>query len=133
MKTLADIGEDSLVRRITALLHADESVLLGPGDDCAVVRGPALGEDLVLKTDTIVEGVHFTSDTPARLVGRKAVARVISDFAAMAAIPRHALVTLIAPASTPVKRVLDLYQGLEKRHANTASASSGEKPRAATS
>lgn len=114
MKTLADIGEDALVRRITALLHADESVLLGPGDDCAVVQGPARGEDLVLKTDTIVEGVHFTSDTPARLVGRKAVARVISDFAAMAAIPRHALVTLIAPASTPVKRVLDLYEGMEK-------------------
>jgi thiamine-monophosphate kinase len=114
MKTLADIGEDALVRRITARLQSDESVLLGPGDDCAVVRGPARGEDLVLKTDTIVEGVHFTSDTPARLVGRKAVARVLSDFAAMAATPRHALVTLIAPASTEVKRVLGLYQGMEK-------------------
>jgi thiamine-monophosphate kinase len=114
MKTLADIGEDALVRRITGRLHSDKSVLIGPGDDCAVVQGPARGQALVLKTDTIVEGVHFTFDTPARLVGRKAVARVLSDFAAMAATPRHALVTLIAPVSTQLKRILDLYQGMEK-------------------
>jgi len=114
MKTLADIGEDALVRRITATLKTDASVLLGPGDDCAVVTGPGKGEKLVLKTDTIVEGVHFTPDTPPKLIGRKAIARVLSDFAAMAAIPRHALVTLIAPPSTPVKRVLDLYAGMSQ-------------------
>jgi|JI6StandDraft_1071083.scaffolds.fasta_scaffold11681_3 thiamine-monophosphate kinase len=114
MKTLADIGEDALVRRITAKLKTDASVLLGPGDDCAVVNGPGRGEKLVLKTDTIVEGVHFTPDTPPKLIGRKAMARVLSDFAAMAAIPRHALVTLIAPPSTPVKRVLDLYAGMSQ-------------------
>jgi len=114
MKTLADIGEDALVRRITAKLKTDASVLLGPGDDCAVVTGPGRGEKLVLKTDTIVEGVHFTPDTPPKLIGRKAIARVLSDFAAMAAIPRHALVTLIAPPSTPVKRVLDLYAGMSQ-------------------
>lgn len=114
MKTLADLGEDALVRLITAGLKTDRDVLLGPGDDCAVVRAPARNEELVLKTDTIVEGVHFTPDTPPRLIGRKAMARVLSDFAAMAATPRHALVTLIAPSSTPVKRVLGLYRGMSQ-------------------
>jgi thiamine-monophosphate kinase len=113
-QTLADLGEDNLVRLITAKLSTDASVIIGPGDDCAVVAAPKPGEQLLLKTDTIVEGVHFTSDTPARFVGRKAMARVLSDFAAMAATPKHALVTLIAPPETPVKRVLGLYEGMTK-------------------
>ena len=113
-KTLADVGEDALVRLITAGLKTDRDVILGPGDDCAVVRAPGRNEELVLKTDTIVEGIHFTSDTSPRLIGRKAMARVLSDFAAMAATPRHALVTLIAPSATPVKRVLGLYQGMSQ-------------------
>lgn len=114
MKTLAQVGEDELVRLITAGLKTDAGVLLGPGDDCAVVRGPTKSESLVLKTDTIAEGVHFTPDTAPHLIGRKAIARVLSDFAAMAATPRHALVTLIAPRTTPVKRILGLYQGMSR-------------------
>ncbi len=114
MKTLADIGEDALVHLLTRTLRRDEDVLIGPGDDCAVVRLPRGAHSLVLKTDTLVEGVHFTAETPARWVGRKAMARVLSDFAAMAATPRHALVTLIAPTSTLVKRVQAIYQGLSK-------------------
>ncbi len=114
MKTLADIGEDALVRLLTRTLKTDNDVLLGPGDDCAVVRMPRGAQSLVLKTDTIVEGVHFTAETPAKWIGRKAMARVLSDFAAMAAIPRHALVTLIAPPTTWVKRVQAIYQGLSK-------------------
>ncbi len=109
-KTLADIGEDALVRRLVRGLKLDASVIAGPGDDCAVVTGNK--DPWLLKTDTVVEGVHFTADTPPRLIGRKAMARVISDFAAMAATPRHALITLIAPSHTLVKRVLDVYAGL---------------------
>lgn len=112
MQTLADIGEDALIRRLVKNLKQDSSVIAGPGDDCAVVKGSK--EPLVLKTDTVVEGVHFTIETPPRLIGRKAMARVISDFAAMAAIPRHALVTLIAPSHTPVKRITEVYAGLRK-------------------
>lgn len=115
MKTLADIGEDELIRRLVAGLKLDRSVIAGPGDDCAVVKAPAkAGERLLLKTDTVVEGVHFTSETPPKLIGRKAMARVISDFAAMAGTPCHALVTLIAPPQTPVKRVLAVYAGLRE-------------------
>lgn len=112
MQTLADIGEDALIRRLVAGLKLDASVIAGPGDDCAVVMPPKPGERLLLKTDTVVEGVHFSVDTAPRLIGRKAMARVISDFAAMAATPRHAMITLIAPPQTPVKRVLGVYAGL---------------------
>lgn len=115
MKTLADIGEDELIRRLVAGLTFDPSVIVGPGDDCAVVKAPAAkGERLLLKTDTVVEGVHFTAETSPKLIGRKAMARVISDFAAMAGTPRHALVTLIAPPQTSVKRVLAVYAGLRE-------------------
>ena len=114
IKTLADLGEDNLVRLITSKLATDASVIVGPGDDCAVVTVPRQGEQLLLKTDTVVEGVHFTADTLSRLVGRKAMARVLSDFAAMAATPKYALVTLIAPPETSVKRVLDIYEGMRK-------------------
>ncbi|MDZ4290231.1 MAG: thiamine-phosphate kinase [Prosthecobacter sp.] len=114
MQTLADIGEDGLIRRLVTGLKLDSSVIAGPGDDCAVVRAPGRGQHLLLKTDTVVEGVHFTPETPPRLIGRKAMARVISDFAAMAATPRHALITLIAPPHTPVKRVLGIYTGLRQ-------------------
>jgi thiamine-monophosphate kinase len=104
-----------LIHRLVAGLKLDRSVIVGPGDDCAVVKAPAkAGERLLLKTDTVVEGVHFTTETPPKLIGRKAMARVISDFAAMAGTPCHALVTLIAPPQTPVKRMLAVYAGLRE-------------------
>lgn len=112
VKTLADIGEDGLIHLLTSHLSLDESVVAGVGDDCAVVRAPAKGCHVLLKTDAMVEGVHFTPATSSVLVGRKALARVVSDFAAMGGTPQHALVTLIAPPETAVKRVVDIYRGL---------------------
>lgn len=66
-------------------------VVVGPGDDCAVVR---LGEDgplALLTTDQLVEGRHYTPDTSVDLIARKAVARSISDIAAMGGRPTCAL------------------------------------------
>jgi thiamine-monophosphate kinase len=57
-----------------------------------------------LKSDAVVEGVHFETDAPAARIGHKALARVLSDFAAMGAEPQHVLVNLVAPPSTPVRR-----------------------------
>ena len=108
--TLADLGEDELLRRLLKLLPPRRDVLLGPGDDCALVK-PARSLQ-VLKTDVVIEGLHFTPELSGLHVGRKAMARVISDFAAMAATPRHALVTVLAPPQTPWLRVRALYQGL---------------------
>jgi thiamine-monophosphate kinase len=113
MTRLNDIGEDALIERLVALAPADPSPGAGPGDDCAVVDfwpgGPLLQ---LLKTDAMVAGIHFLADSPARAVGWKAVARVISDIAAMAGTPDRFLVTLALPASTNVAWAEDVYRGI---------------------
>lgn len=112
-KTLETLGERALIRLLTASRTMTPDVLVGPGDDAAVVR-PRAGHELVLKCDAIVEGVHFLPSAAPRWIGHKAVARVFSDFAAMGAPPRHLLVSLAAPASTPVARIRGIYRGLHQ-------------------
>jgi thiamine-monophosphate kinase len=112
MKTVRDLGEDALVKRLVAKSPLGPEVLAGPGDDCAVVRGPRAGEVLLLKADAVVEGVHFEGSSPPQWVGRKALARVLSDVAAMGGTPMQAMVTLVLPAETPVTWVDGVYSGL---------------------
>ncbi len=111
MKTLSDIGEDALIERLVRLVPRDPDPPAGPGDDCAVIDhgGDPL---LLLKTDALVEHVHFLSTTPARAVGWKAAARVVSDIAAMGGSPGHFLVTLALPPATSVAWVEELYRGI---------------------
>ena len=111
MKTLRDIGEDALIARLIGLLPRDPNPAAGPGDDCAVIdQGvPTL---LLLKTDALVEHVHFLPSALARAVGWKAAARVVSDFAAMGGSPEHFLITLALPPETPVTWVENLYRGI---------------------
>jgi thiamine-monophosphate kinase len=71
-------------------------VVLGIGDDAAVLRVPAEHE-LVLTTDALIEGVHFLSGAPPRSLGHRALAVNLSDIAAMAASPRWALLSLNLP------------------------------------
>jgi thiamine-monophosphate kinase len=110
MKKLDGIGEDELIARLVELVptgHAEE----GPGDDCAVVDDG--GVNLVLlKTDALVEGVHFLREADAQKVGWKAGARVVSDFAAMGGIPERFLVTLALPGSMSLEWVEDFYRGM---------------------
>ena len=90
--------EESLLEIIRQELPISHpSLIVGSGDDCAVVRPPPKGHSLVLKTDATLEGIHFTKETDLSAVGWKALCRPISDFAAMGAIPQHALVTVAAP------------------------------------
>lgn len=113
MTRLSDIGEDALIAKIVQLVPRDPSPAAGPGDDCAVVIAAASGDDLVLlKTDALVEGVHFTAEADPRSVGWKAAARVLSDIAAMGGRPRHFLVTVALPATTAVAWVEGLYHGI---------------------
>lgn len=110
MRTLADIGEDALIARLILLAPTGEAGE-GPGDDCAVVDEG--GERLrLLKTDALVEGVHFMMDADPRAVGWKAVARVISDFAAMGGTGEHFLVTLALPGTMEVAWIEDFYRGM---------------------
>ena len=107
-----DLGEDQLLRQLFPLLQTAKGVVSGPGDDCAVVETRDRGDFLVLKTDCVVAGVHFLQTANAADVGWKAMMRPLSDFAATSAIPRFALITLVAPAQTKVDWVKTLYRGL---------------------
>ena len=76
-------------------------IVVGPGDDCAVIRDPgstaSTGGLLVIGVDQLVEGRHYESGTEIDLIARKAVARSVSDLAAMGARPAWALATGILP------------------------------------
>ena len=112
MPTLRDIGENQLLRKILPLLPQRPDTLVGPGDDCAVVRVQGSSDDWLFTTDPVIERRHFLPATPARLVGRKAIARAVSDIAAMGGTPLWILVDLVAPASTPLSRIRGLYDGM---------------------
>jgi thiamine-monophosphate kinase len=109
---LRDLGEDKLLRLLLPRLPLSSLVVLGSGDDCAVVKTRDDRNFLVLKTDCVVAGVHFLLTANAVDVGWKAMMRPLSDFAAASAIPQFALVTLIASEQTKVAWVERLYRGL---------------------
>jgi thiamine-monophosphate kinase len=95
-------------------LSLSKAVAVGPGDDCALVETQDRRNFLVLKTDCVVEGVHFLPRANALDVGWKAMMRPLSDFAATSGVPQFALITLIAPEQTQVEWVKDLYRGLRR-------------------
>ncbi|MCF6311494.1 MAG: thiamine-phosphate kinase [Verrucomicrobiales bacterium] len=111
---LAEIGEDELISSLTAELRMDDSVLCGPGDDCAVLTGSHPDYLDLLKTDAVVEGVHFVKEEQAEAVGWKAVARAVSDIAAMGGLPTAAVVTLVAPETLEVATVVGWYRGMQR-------------------
>lgn len=108
---LRDLGEDALISRLLRGFPGGGTLRVGPGDDCAVVD-PGRGELRLLKTDAIVEGVHFLPTTPPAKVGWKAIARVLSDFAAMGGRPEHLLVTVAVDPDKPVAWMDGLYRGI---------------------
>ena len=110
MKSVGQLGEDNLITSICGDLPKAAHVLVGPGDDCAVI---GTGEELVLlKTDAVVAGIHFLLDEKSERVGWKAVARVLSDFAAMGGEPSELLVTLALAPEVSVDWVDGLYRGM---------------------
>jgi thiamine-monophosphate kinase len=106
------MNEFDLIARLTAALPSNSAVAIGPGDDCAVLDFALPDRMLLFKTDAVVEGVHFTRETPPEKVGRKALGRCLSDIAAMAGTPSAALVTLGLPQDYEVDYVEALYSGL---------------------
>jgi thiamine-monophosphate kinase len=111
---LSDVGEDRLLGQLLSRLPLGKMVIAGAGDDCAVIKISAARDFLVLKTDCIVEAVHFSPTADPVDVGWKAMMRPLSDFAAISALPQYALITVIASKETEVKWVRKLYRGLRR-------------------
>jgi thiamine-monophosphate kinase len=106
-------GEDALIQELLRNAPRGSRLIAGPGDDCAVIGRPRDPVWSLMKTECLVEGVHFRSDDAPRLIGRKLLARALSDFAAMGGgEPRHALVTLAAPPDCTMDRLRGIYSGL---------------------
>ncbi len=113
------MNEFELIKRLTGTLATNASVVAGAGDDCAVVDPGIPGKFILLKTDAVVEGVHFTAETPPERVGHKALARCLSDIAAMAGTPGSALITLALAKNWNLAYVEKIYAGmndLARRH-----------------
>ena len=110
--TVADIGERALIARIKARVSMPPWVVIGPGDDAAVIR-PERGAFDVLTTDALVEGVHFDRRfVPPDAIGHRALAANLSDLAAMGASPRAALLSLALPPSLDVTDFEQLVDGV---------------------
>src|ERR1700760_1515353 len=89
-------GEDSLIARYFQPLATDPGAF-NLGDDAAILQ--ALGEDIVVTTDAIVEGVHFLPDDPPDTIARKALGVNLSDLAAKGATPAGFVLTLALRAT----------------------------------
>ncbi len=104
--------ERDLIARLLPTLPRNESVIIAAGDDCAVLDLGVPGRYALFKTDAVVEGVHFAADTPPEKIGRKALARCLSDIAAMAGEAGSALVTIGLPRNYDPARVEAVYRGM---------------------
>jgi len=114
----------ALVEAITARMAGGAAVLLGPGDDAAVVSA----EDgrIVATTDVLVEGRHFRRDwSSAHDIGSRAAAANMADVVAMGAVPTALLVGLAVPADREVDWVLELADGLSAEAATAGAAVAG--------
>ena len=120
-ETVGELGEVGLIAAITERLAGGADVVLGPGDDAAVVRTP--DGQVVASTDLLVEGVHFRRDWSEPLdVGHKAAAQNLADVVAMGARPTALLVGLAAPADLPASWALALADGLSAEAALVGAA-----------
>jgi thiamine-monophosphate kinase len=100
------------IRQLAAAIPKNKGLVQGIGDDCAILRSRA-NEDLVFTTDFVLEGRHFTLDThSAADIGHKALARSLSDLAAMGSQPVFCLVSLAIPSRLGSRWVRGFYRGL---------------------
>ena len=124
--TVETLGEHALLARVMARLpRPSPAVLVGPGDDAAILT---VGRNtrLAVTTDAVVEEVHFsrTFSTPFD-IGHRALAANLSDLAAMGAAPRWALLSLMLPGQMLVDDVESLVDGVAKLAAATGTAVAG--------
>jgi thiamine-monophosphate kinase len=94
------VDEFGLINTYFARAQLSSDVLLGIGDDCAIVQPPQ-GRHLVMSIDTMVDGVHFPKGTTAERVGVRVMCAALSDLAAMGARPHWFTLALTLPEADP--------------------------------
>jgi len=108
--TLADAGEFGLIAALTDIFETGDHVLVGPGDDAAVLRVKT--GHVVVSTDLMVEGRHFRREwASANDVGHRAAAQNLSDINAMGGRATSLTIGLAAPPDLPVQWALDFARG----------------------
>lgn len=108
------MNEFQLIEQLTKGLATNDSVVAGAGDDCAVVDLGIAGKFILFKTDAVVEGIHFLQSADPEQVGHKALARCLSDIAAMGGLPNSALLTIGLPKSFDPEWMRKVYSGLNR-------------------
>ena len=128
--TLSDLGEFGLVEALAERFPQGEDVLLGPGDDAALVSFPE--GRVVVSTDLLVDGRHFRRDWASALdIGHKAAAQNLSDINAMGGRATALTVGLAAPPDLPAAWALELADGIAEEAAMVgASVVGGDVTRA---
>ena len=112
-----DLGEFGLIERLVGSgCGAGDGVVLGVGDDCAVIDDGA-ERLLLMTTDLMAEGVHFLSSVEPEGLGDKLLSVNLSDVAAMGGEPRHAVIALALPETLDVSFLDGVYSGLRRRAA----------------
>ena len=102
--------EEDIIEFIREMAGEDENILCGIGDDAAVLKTK---ENILATADQFIEGVHFRREyANYKQIGKKAVAVNVSDIAAMAGIPRWALVCLGLPQSLTLDDIKNLIRGI---------------------
>ncbi|CAN5483831.1 thiamine-phosphate kinase [soil metagenome] len=116
--TLAELGEFTVIDQLVAGRRHSATVLVGPGDDAAVLAAP--DGRVAVSTDMLVEGRHFRRDwsTPHD-IGRKAIAQNAADIEAMGARPTAFVVGFGAPPDTPAQHAGELADGMWAEAAKT--------------
>jgi len=113
--SVAAVGESGLIEAVVSLLTTDADVLVGPGDDAAVVRvgGGADGREVLVSTDMAVDGRHFRRDwSSAEDVGHRVAAANLSDVAAMGGTATALVVAIAVPGDLPTAWAMDLTRGM---------------------
>jgi thiamine-monophosphate kinase len=106
------MNEFQLIEQLVSNLPSNKSVVVGCGDDCAVLDVGIPEKYLLFKTDAVVEGIHFLQTSQPEQIGHKALARCLSDIAAMAGTPTSALITIGLPRSYDPAFVKGIYSGI---------------------
>lgn len=119
--TVEEVGEFTMIAHLVAQFEQGAGVLVGPGDDAALVAAP--GERTLLCTDVLVDGRHFRRDwAEAPDVGRRAAAQSLADIAAMGGRATAVTLGVVAPADLPAAWLVAMAQGLAEECASVGAS-----------